>query len=786
MNSLCLSRAAAALDDPIVLDWAVHYYSDLPPHSERRAQLAAEWFSGAALERWIEAGDFDTLSILLRELPEAHWSALATTMAARWNEWPSRMASASAKILARVAPDLATQAFDQYLESPPPWSIDRVVAILDSLDRLPLPAALRLADKLRPAYDTQEQRLSRYLSNHVFQATVALNQIDALPGLLDKLCAQNGAHLENAIEHMATCFFAHDAYADLFCMRRKGYQDVSFHDLAALFEADTPLSEMDAILASDAPLPPALSLLETCHARTPGATLAWRTIQSSDAYRNAQAPTELAALALAAVADAFERKRIDVTSLPVDQVLQLLLLDVRTNIHSAPLVARLQDFPRDETVASIAQRLTDHRDSYGSVRLAEAAGELACSEFTPGLIACLSKNYGDFLCEAAQHALLTIGEPARDALIAQWELLDASQQIYGASVLAGVGGAPVADFALAHADALLGDDVERWCDLALGAPDQRLLERLRPELRRRQMLIDETYYLLCRLLDANCPELPELRVRILARRSQQKEMQENLESTVFPEQRPAMHLRLLCPACGQVNGYDVKGVAIGDPGKDKMLLADEIACLSCGVFVEFEFDALAKMAVLAESIVLQATAAAGNSEAAAASRRIIVDRIRSPEGALQTIPAAYASLHQKLQRNPQDWRSWFRLSNVVLHINRPNAALTCLKKAHSINPLALEAIINLAQLLIDSGHQTEALDLLEAARKDSNRWQTLPERSSAARVEFARMYHDLRREFGLDNGTTAVSQVVAQAPRVGRNDPCPCGSGKKYKKCCMG
>jgi uncharacterized protein YecA (UPF0149 family) len=23
-------------------------------------------------------------------------------------------------------------------------------------------------------------------------------------------------------------------------------------------------------------------------------------------------------------------------------------------------------------------------------------------------------------------------------------------------------------------------------------------------------------------------------------------------------------------------------------------------------------------------------------------------------------------------------------------------------------------------------------------------------------------------------------------PRIGRNDPCPCGSGRKYKKCCMG
>lgn len=26
--------------------------------------------------------------------------------------------------------------------------------------------------------------------------------------------------------------------------------------------------------------------------------------------------------------------------------------------------------------------------------------------------------------------------------------------------------------------------------------------------------------------------------------------------------------------------------------------------------------------------------------------------------------------------------------------------------------------------------------------------------------------------------------VVRQEPKVGRNDPCPCGSGKKFKKCC--
>lgn len=31
-----------------------------------------------------------------------------------------------------------------------------------------------------------------------------------------------------------------------------------------------------------------------------------------------------------------------------------------------------------------------------------------------------------------------------------------------------------------------------------------------------------------------------------------------------------------------------------------------------------------------------------------------------------------------------------------------------------------------------------------------------------------------------------VEQVVRANPKVGRNDPCPCNSGKKYKKCCDG
>ena len=33
-------------------------------------------------------------------------------------------------------------------------------------------------------------------------------------------------------------------------------------------------------------------------------------------------------------------------------------------------------------------------------------------------------------------------------------------------------------------------------------------------------------------------------------------------------------------------------------------------------------------------------------------------------------------------------------------------------------------------------------------------------------------------------GAVSPVQVIRTAPKVGRNDPCPCGSGKKYKNCC--
>jgi len=58
----------------------------------------------------------------------------------------------------------------------------------------------------------------------------------------------------------------------------------------------------------------------------------------------------------------------------------------------------------------------------------------------------------------------------------------------------------------------------------------------------------------------------------------------------------------------------------------------------------------------------------------------------------------------------------------------------------------------------------------------------------------SRTAHDEVGQFALDQqqraaaqapqGELKVKQIRLEQPKVGRNDPCPCGSGKKYKKCC--
>ncbi|HHS49935.1 MAG TPA: hypothetical protein ENN07_02350, partial [candidate division Zixibacteria bacterium] len=65
----------------------------------------------------------------------------------------------------------------------------------------------------------------------------------------------------------------------------------------------------------------------------------------------------------------------------------------------------------------------------------------------------------------------------------------------------------------------------------------------------------------------------------------------------------------------------------------------------------------------------------------------------------------------------------------------------------------------------------------------------------AQRRENLREQHSTKDGYAVGGGQGAGQPIpppqrgrpkapVVKSERVGRNDPCPCGSGKKYKQCC--
>jgi len=50
--------------------------------------------------------------------------------------------------------------------------------------------------------------------------------------------------------------------------------------------------------------------------------------------------------------------------------------------------------------------------------------------------------------------------------------------------------------------------------------------------------------------------------------------------------------------------------------------------------------------------------------------------------------------------------------------------------------------------------------------------------------ELASFEKDGEKWYFVDGNLVAPKPLVRSEPKVGRNDPCPCGSGAKFKKCC--
>ena len=103
---------------------------------------------------------------------------------------------------------------------------------------------------------------------------------------------------------------------------------------------------------------------------------------------------------------------------------------------------------------------------------------------------------------------------------------------------------------------------------------------------------------------------------------------------------------------------------------------------------------------------------------------------------------------------------------------------------------------NNTRMLIHRGWTPVEMFRQTPPRPKGQRPKLVPMSSSAAKMlgeasnELKGMGLDVDLDYNADEITTIAmpggiaGQVVVGKKRIYPNDPCPCGSGKKYKKCC--
>lgn len=84
------------------------------------------------------------------------------------------------------------------------------------------------------------------------------------------------------------------------------------------------------------------------------------------------------------------------------------------------------------------------------------------------------------------------------------------------------------------------------------------------------------------------------------------------------------------------------------------------------------------------------------------------------------------------------------------------------------------------EVVLGNFQKNEYYQYIEDPSKNMEKWPCFQELDESEDYELDD-YDDYDDSF-----TTYQEPYIRVEPKIGRNDPCKCGSGKKYKKCCLG
>ena len=276
-------------------------------------------------------------------------------------------------------------------------------------------------------------------------------------------------------------------------------------------------------------------------------------------------------------------------------------------------------------------------------------------------------------------------------------------------------------------------------------------------------------------------------------------------------ERTGMRLRLRCTACHYERDHDVGTIYVDLPTMERhekgektqyseYVITRPITCPKCGAVDQYELSSMAYIDLMAELLKKRVAREQGRPEGENEEGNLRFIRFGLTDGTEMHPYAAREMYRQKVEAEPRNSNLRVRYGNVLRFLGRRDEAIEQFQTALRLDASNLEAYMNLARYAGETGDIAEARQMYEGLLNH------LPESglSRELRETYVENVEEELAELERPGGRASLLERLTAAPfhargsgdqgrdaivparaarKIGRNDPCPCGSGKKYKKC---
>ena len=507
------------------------------------------------------------------------------------------------------------------------------------------------------------------------------------------------------------------------------------------------------------------------------------------------------AMLLCAVTSALRVKSLSFETFSMENVVFLLSAQIEEVPDIPAFVSYFKNIDRAAAVACLTEALDMMIASGIGNHALSVIAELDYDEFLEPLIRALyTEEISDPFFQSVFDMIVRFGERALDFFDTCFPELDEIEKSTILDIISKIGGEKAVSFLEKYFDDCMAFDRGQTLSVCEDLACRFCLDRIRPKTNKGQTDIDNAYMLISLLSGEQNPEIQKMLDAYYQREQESAKTLGALNSgDVIDTVTSYMDLELKCRQCGDVNTYRVNRVIVDKTGDN--YIAQELECINCGQVPEFDIPPSCNRRITMEMMRLTMISSPEDVRKAIETSPFEMQRF-SAFGKEMSVGQAIKTYESRIIDDPDNAEYYIGLGNIYSYVEQWTKSSGYLEKAIELDPEYCEVYHTLALIAEGENDLNTAFQWLKKGVPYLKLLKFL-KYSKIDPDEFTEEYIGFYNEllfrtggpeknriepiYAPDRSNTSLSApYLRENKKIGRNDPCPCGSGKKYKKCCLG